>query len=82
MTKIKLFIIWMLKKSFYFNAAESGKKPGQPMCLTPFGEDYLSWDLVFLGGGVSEVTSDILYLVCSGEPCDIGSCGKCSSVVV
>ena len=36
------------------------------MCLAPLGEDYLGWDLVFLGGGVSEVMSDIMHMVCSG----------------
>ena len=36
------------------------------MLLAPLCEDYLGWDLVFLGGGVAKVMSDILHFVCSG----------------
>ena len=36
------------------------------MHQAPLDKDYLEWDLVFLVGGVFEVTPSILRLVCSG----------------
>ena len=42
-----------------------GREPGGPMCLALWGEHYLVWEEILLSGGVTEVSSDVMHLICA-----------------